>query len=244
MLKTYAKHPYPLNIWSTVFQKEVSQEELPPDWEDALNHVLATMPHKRAKETLLLYFREKYTLDEVGKAFGVTRSSAEQNMLKTIDQLRKPTRLIILGYGLAKGREKHTAMLSDKELTANAAVENLPLSVRAIHCLRRADIKTIGQLREYSDEDLFKIRNLGEGTLREIKRALAELANSSLAVPALKLIDEETATMRMQLVADIGAARTEHIKNHLWASDERIADYLISKGWTLSTRSEDNKEHI
>ena len=56
--------------------------------------------------------------------------------------------------------------------TASLGVEELGLGVRAWNCLRKEGIRTIGDLIARSPDDLLRIRNLGEGTLREIVDAL------------------------------------------------------------------------
>lgn len=48
-------------------------------------------------------------------------------------------------------------------------IENLNLSVRTYNCLRRAGITTISALKEKTEEDLKRTRNLGSKSLEEIK---------------------------------------------------------------------------
>ena len=57
---------------------------------------------------------------------------------------------------------------------ATEPVSVLNLRTRASNCLRKARIRTVGDLVEQSEHDLRRIRSLGEGTLREIIDALAE----------------------------------------------------------------------
>ena len=47
-------------------------------------------------------------------------------------------------------------------------IEILDLSVRASNCLKRANIYTIGDLTERTEDDLSKIRNLGKKSVDEI----------------------------------------------------------------------------
>lgn len=54
------------------------------------------------------------------------------------------------------------------------SVDELELSVRAYNCLRRANIKTIGELCAYTEAALSKLRNMGDKTIKEIKAALAQ----------------------------------------------------------------------
>jgi len=53
-------------------------------------------------------------------------------------------------------------------------VSELDLSVRASNCLESENIKTVGELVKLNEEDLFKLRNFGRVTLKEIEKKLAE----------------------------------------------------------------------
>jgi DNA-directed RNA polymerase subunit alpha len=59
-----------------------------------------------------------------------------------------------------------------KELL-NRSVEELELSVRSSNCLRRANIKTLGELVRRSEQDMLKYRNFGKQSLKEISEILA-----------------------------------------------------------------------
>lgn len=58
-----------------------------------------------------------------------------------------------------------------KELLARS-VEELELSVRSSNCLRRANIKTLGDLVRRSEQDMLKYRNFGKQSLKEIGEIL------------------------------------------------------------------------
>lgn len=51
-------------------------------------------------------------------------------------------------------------------------IEQLQFSKKTFNCLNRANIKTLGELLCYSEEDLLKIRNLGIQSLNEIRKVL------------------------------------------------------------------------
>ena len=63
-------------------------------------------------------------------------------------------------------------------------VEELDLSVRSYNCLKRANINTVEELTQRTEEDMMKVRNLGKKSLEEVKGKLAELGLS------LRKIDE------------------------------------------------------
>ena len=54
-------------------------------------------------------------------------------------------------------------------------IENLDLSMRSYNCLKRAGIKTIGDLLNFSYYDLIKIRNLGRKSMKEVLDTIHDL---------------------------------------------------------------------
>jgi DNA-directed RNA polymerase subunit alpha len=59
-----------------------------------------------------------------------------------------------------------------KELLSRS-VEELELSVRSSNCLRRANIKTLGDLVKRSEQEMLKYRNFGKQSLKEITEILS-----------------------------------------------------------------------
>ncbi|MEL6741092.1 MAG: DNA-directed RNA polymerase subunit alpha [Planctomycetota bacterium] len=55
-------------------------------------------------------------------------------------------------------------------------IADLDLSVRASNCLESARIETVGQLVQYGESDLLKLRSFGRTSLREVKRKLQDIA--------------------------------------------------------------------
>lgn len=71
-----------------------------------------------------------------------------------------------------------------KEKVLEMTVEELDLSVRSFNCLKRANINTVEELTQKTDEDMMNVRNLGKKSLEEVERKLKELGL------CLKLSDE------------------------------------------------------
>ncbi|NLI66143.1 MAG: DNA-directed RNA polymerase subunit alpha [Tissierellia bacterium] len=71
-----------------------------------------------------------------------------------------------------------------KEKVLEMTVEELDLSVRSYNCLKRANINTVEELTQRTEEDMMKVRNLGKKSLEEVKGKLTELGLS------LRKIDE------------------------------------------------------
>ena len=57
-------------------------------------------------------------------------------------------------------------------------IEELELSVRSYNCLKRANISTVRELTEKSEEEMMKVRNLGHKSLEEVKNKLHDLGLS------------------------------------------------------------------
>ena len=60
----------------------------------------------------------------------------------------------------------------------NTTIEELDLSVRSYNCLKRANISTILELTQKTEEEMIKVKNLGKKSLKEIKDKLAEIGLS------------------------------------------------------------------
>ena len=65
-----------------------------------------------------------------------------------------------------------------KEKILEMPIEELDLSVRSFNCLKRANINTVEELVQKSEEDMMKVRNLGRKSLEEVAQKLAALGLS------------------------------------------------------------------
>lgn len=66
-----------------------------------------------------------------------------------------------------KGAEVESSVL---EMT----LEDLELSARSLNCLKKANVKTVGELISYSVDDLMKFKNFGGKSLTEVREKLGE----------------------------------------------------------------------
>jgi DNA-directed RNA polymerase subunit alpha len=60
----------------------------------------------------------------------------------------------------------------------NRSVEELELSVRSYNCLKNANIQTIGELVQKTENEMLKTKNFGRKSLNEIKEILANMGLS------------------------------------------------------------------
>lgn len=73
----------------------------------------------------------------------------------------------------------------DQDKVNEDAVRDLPiaeleLSVRAFNCLKRAEINTIGELTDKTEDELTRVRNLGKKSVDEIKEKLSNFREHGL----------------------------------------------------------------
>ncbi|MGD1852101.1 MAG: DNA-directed RNA polymerase subunit alpha [Cyanophyceae cyanobacterium] len=60
----------------------------------------------------------------------------------------------------------------NQDPSSQIPIEELQLSVRAYNCLKRAQINTVADLLEFSQEDLLEIKNFGQKSAEEVIEAL------------------------------------------------------------------------
>jgi DNA-directed RNA polymerase subunit alpha len=62
----------------------------------------------------------------------------------------------------------------------NVLIEELELSVRSFNCLKRANINTLGELLNYSSEELLEFKNFGKKSADEVVESLSKRFNLTL----------------------------------------------------------------
>ena len=60
----------------------------------------------------------------------------------------------------------------------NKSVDELELSVRSYNCLKNANIRTIGELVQKTENEMLKTKNFGRKSLNEIKEILGTMGLS------------------------------------------------------------------
>ncbi len=64
--------------------------------------------------------------------------------------------------------------IPDEDPANQIPIEELQLSVRAYNCLKRAQINSVADLLDYSQEDLLEIKNFGQKSAEEVVEALQQ----------------------------------------------------------------------
>lgn len=159
------------------------------------------------REQLVLEYRykDRQTLEQVGKLLGLTRERIRQIEAKALRKLRHPTRLATMkAYSyedMTRGNEernelreqnklleKAIKLYTKKEITKdqleemakkvdvnNVSIDELDLSIRSYNCLKRRGVDTLGELLELTYAELSQVRNLGAKSREEVMRKLQGL---------------------------------------------------------------------
>ena len=73
---------------------------------------------------------------------------------------------------IEEGSTISTPVEEPKDTTLNMTIEELDLSVRSFNCLKRANINTVADLVNKTEDEMIKVRNLGRKSLEEVKQKL------------------------------------------------------------------------
>ena len=110
--------------------------------------------------------------------------------LKPEEAVAKAANILVMHLKLFQGLDEsvgETAAAEDsfpEEIKDEGArvmdmtIEDLDLSVRSFNCLKRANINTVADLAQKSEDDMMRVRNLGRKSLEEVKKKLEELGLS------------------------------------------------------------------
>jgi DNA-directed RNA polymerase subunit alpha len=147
-----------------------------------------TEPLHLGRETSL----EKLTLEIWTDGTLAPSRAISRGATLLVEQL-KP--MVDYGRVSAIDDEKKAIRASIPDDLYNMPVEKLDLSVRAMNCLRRSGINTVGELVSLGEKELLSLRNFGQKSRQEVEEKLAGLGLSfpSLSQPEAEEIVEETA---------------------------------------------------
>jgi DNA-directed RNA polymerase subunit alpha len=112
---------------------------------------------------------------EVETNGAIEPSAAVSSAGKTLRELMSLFADMGEGIGLELG-ERQTEVMGSPDL--DLPIEALDLSERPRNCLRRAQIKTVGELVQRTGDDLLNITNFGQKSLEEVIAKLDELGLS------------------------------------------------------------------
>lgn len=184
---------YPVNLIKAL---DFDLEEVIDHFEERLQKLIDKgILTDREEKVIFGIYKENKTLLETGKMFGVTRERVRQIQWKALRKLKYRRNYFEVGeyaykeelakkdylsyleekrkewdYESAKAYiEAYEQQLSEEQRKAlERDLEDLDLSTRSYNCLRRANIRTIKELISKTEDELFKIRNMGRKSAKEI----------------------------------------------------------------------------
>lgn len=107
--------------------------------------------------------------------------------IKPEEALSQAAGIVVELFNPLKDLTLETIQEDDRESedpTSQIPIEELHLSVRAYNCLKRAQINSVADLLDYSQEDLLEIKNFGQKSAEEVIEALQQ--RLGITLPAEK----------------------------------------------------------
>ena len=87
-------------------------------------------------------------------------------------------------------------------ITRQDDISALPLSVRSLNCLRRANIHTVGALMDYPEDELLNIRNMGTKSVEELKHWICVLSEGTEGYALVEQIDVPVKSEEVQPITE------------------------------------------
>lgn len=129
-------------------------------------------------------FADELTFSHIAMMVNKSEAQVRRIVQCSLQKLRHPSRYkrIFGGVGLAeavnRAKFEYDTLLAHYQIETNKMLDNpdgldlkiieLELSVRSFNCLKRAEIKTLGDICNMDVNELFAIRNLGRKSGQEI----------------------------------------------------------------------------
>ncbi|MBR3795757.1 MAG: hypothetical protein IKK34_06985 [Clostridia bacterium] len=200
---------WPFDLLDDLYgEPDRAYDNLPEDFAGSLAYVIESLS-EREKTCILERYRDHDSLAAIGQRHKVTTERIRQVVGKAVRKLRHPSRMRIIEYGVHGYLARQTAEAAEKagrraafkavedyklgralnpgdaeaverEKLYSVRIEDLNLSVRSFHCLKRQCVNTVGDLLTMTAEELERVRNLGVKSHDEIVTALERLGCNCL----------------------------------------------------------------
>lgn len=210
---------------------------------EELVKIFETLSDKENYVLIRRYFRNKdFTITsykEIGEELGVTPERVRQIELRAVRKLKHPSRLRRFEYVFSSNKEEldtdyiKTILSDGVTFNFNEAIpsakrdipiEEIDLSVRSYISLKRAGIKTLGDLSDKTEAELMKLRNLGKKSLREVLIKRKELTNCSIPQSTYKY-DYQSFTKLMLDICNLLEQRDEVVFSCRKKNDDTVNYY-------------------
>lgn len=187
------KYPFPNNLINDIGIQ--IPENIPGDYNATLMYVIMRYLPERYYKILLMRYEQMLTYEQIGDEFSISKERVRQIISYDLRKLRHPKISTILSKGLLKyydsisnkqyeigytkgyfyGSKSVLSKEPDKVNLMENPIEYLDLKVRPYNCLKKKGISKISELCSMSEYDLIHIRNMGKGSVEEIKARLEEI---------------------------------------------------------------------
>lgn len=112
------------------------------------------------------------------------------------------------------------------EEDTNISLELLDLSGNSKNRLKETGVHTLGDLLNFDYQELFRIRNLGERGIREIRDYVHSFGYTlKNETPFLEEVREEKRKQEVELLEDLGLSKTVYMmlyKNEIWTLEDLL----------------------
>lgn len=193
---------YPFNLVSDLLDEKGKSEdsegiELNVFSPYLIRQTLTNTLTEKELRVIELRYGEGLDLRRAGERFGITSERVRQIEAKALYKLKRN-----LGKMMAVSYEEYSLACQEKEEAvkklkaletrtqlsgslpeqpgkAEIPIEDLDLSARAYNALRRADVKTVGEItKKFEDGTIVQCRNLGLTSIKEICKKLTSIGVS------------------------------------------------------------------
>lgn len=210
MNSPYDPTVYPGNMLEDIAEKVNGEHltALPDDWQPSIEYAVSLLTEREAG-VLKLRYQQGLILDDIGRAYGVTRERIRQVLYKALRKLTHPHKWIFIKCGISaaikaaedKAREEgfqngyrrgvHDAQCYSKlDLRGDVDLCDLDLSVRSYNCLCRAGVKTGSDIVGMGFDRLIRVRNFGRRSYEEVIKKLGALGYDTTGLmPPVKQVD-------------------------------------------------------
>lgn len=121
------------------------------------------------------YFVEEFRYDQTGMKDRLTLEVWTNGSISPQDAIGQSSTILTNLFSSLKTisfKSEEENLLPEGSRINQILIEELQLSVRAYNCLKRAQIHSVADLLDYSQEDLLEIKNFGQKSAEEVIEAL------------------------------------------------------------------------
>ena len=188
--------PYPYSAFEAA---HLSEDVVDNYYVDNFEDVVSKICSEKEADCIILFFKDNYTLERLGKKYDVSRERIRQiiavglkkfaHCARTYEARRQAEADLADRHAfraqLIEEYKKNGVITPEMNFEFGAlmigtyqydsSIEELGLSVRTYNSLRRGGIRTVSDLTSHTERELLQIRTMGKKSVREIRNKLEEI---------------------------------------------------------------------